>query len=151
MKTATCGYANLGSITGSQRLAFLGPTLPVDIGFDPSYHPSNKAPPTPNVRGFDALVDTGASQSCIDATLAMQLQLPIVNQIKIAGAHGAGMLNVHVAQLYVPSLPHLMWGSFVGADLTGGGQPIRAILGRDFLRHFKMTYDGQSGMVTLEG
>jgi hypothetical protein len=99
---------------------------------------------------MSALVDTGAMQSCIDATLAMQLKLPIINQTKVAGARGAAVLNVHMAQLYVPALPHLIWGHFIGADLTGGGQAIRAILGRDFLRHFKMTYDGRSGFVTIE-
>jgi hypothetical protein len=150
MKTATCGYTNLGSITGQQRLAFLGPVIQVDIGFDAGYHAASKAPPTPNVKGINALVDTGASQCCIDATLAMQLQLPIINQTKVAGAHGAAMLNVHMAQLYVPALPHLIWGHFIGADLTGGGQPIRAILGRDFLRNFKMVYDGQTGLVTIQ-
>jgi hypothetical protein len=150
MKTATCGYTNLGSITGAQRLAFLGPILEVDVGFDASYHHASSSPPTPDVKGLQALVDTGAMQSCIDASLAMQLKLPIVNQVQVAGAHGAAMLNVHMAQVYVPTLPHLMWGNFVGADLVGGGQPIRAILGRDFLRHFKMSYNGQTGLVTIQ-
>jgi hypothetical protein len=151
MRTTACGFTNLGSITGSQRLAFYGPTLMVDIGFDPSYHASSKSPPNPSAKDVGALVDTGATSSCIDATLAMQLQLPIVNQVKVSGVHGAKMMNVHMAQVYVPSLPHLIWGAFIGADLTGGGQPHRAIIGRDFLRHFKMTYDGSSGLVTLEG
>lgn len=122
----------------------------VDIGFDLAYHPSSNSPPIAGAKDVGALVDTGANQCCIDATLAMQLQLPIVNQIKVAGVHGARMMNMHLAQVYIPSLPELIWGNFIGADLAGGGQPHRAIIGRDFLRRFRMIYDGPTGLVTLE-
>jgi len=151
MRSTTCGFQNLGNITGGQRLAYIGPSLAVDIGFDASHHHASTTPPTPGAKGVSALVDTGANQCCIDATLAMQLQLPIVNQVKVSGVHGAAMANMHLAQIHVPSLNQTIWGHFIGADLTGGGQAHRAILGRDFLRNYKMTYDGPSGLVTLEG
>jgi hypothetical protein len=150
MKSATCGFPDLASITGSQRLAFYGPTLMVDIGFDLTYHAASKSPPIPGAKGVGALVDTGATQGCIDATLAMQLKLPIVDQVKIGGVHGAQMMNMHMAQVYIASLDDLIWGKFIGADLAGSGQPHRAIIGRDFLRRFRMVYDGPSGFVTLE-
>jgi hypothetical protein len=149
MKSTTCGFQNRGSVTGSQLLAFTGPTLVVDIGFDPSYHPTNTSPPQAGAR-VDALVDTGASQCCIDATLAMQLNLPVVNQVPVGGVHGRQMMNMHMAQIYVPSLEDLIWGHFIGADLAGAGQQHRAIIGRDYLRRFRMVYDGPSGNVTLE-
>jgi hypothetical protein len=150
MATTTCGFSSVGSLTGAQKLQFYGPTLIVDIGFDPAHNPASKAPPTPGAKDVGALVDTGASQCCIDATLAMQLRLPIIDQVKVGGVHGSGMMNVHVAQVYIPSLNCLIYGNFIAADLKGAGQPHHAIIGRDFLRGFKMTYDGRTGDVVIE-
>ena len=151
MKTADCGFKDLGNLTGSRHLQYTGPTLAVDIGFDPAYHSGiDEKPPVPSARGLGALVDTGAQNCCIDATLAMQLQLPIIDQIQVCGVDGTSKKNVHMAQVYVPALDYTIMGHFVGADLTGGGQPHQAILGRDFLKHFKLIYDGRTGKVVIQ-
>jgi hypothetical protein len=34
-------------------------------------------------------------------------------------------------------------------DLKAGGQIHSALIGRTFLKHFKMVYDGRTGTVTL--
>ena len=150
MPSTTCGFQTLGNLPGSSRLVFYGPTLIVDIGFDAAFHPGSNLRPTLAGKDLGALVDTGASESCIDGALAMQLQLPIVNQRQMAGVHGARMMNMHLGQIHVPALNFTVWGEFAGADLAAGGQPHRAILGRTFLRHFKMIYDGSTGLVTIE-
>ena len=33
--------------------------------------------------------------------------------------------------------------------LEAGGQPYHALMGRDFLKDYRMVYDGETGQVTL--
>src|SRR5438552_4156222 len=91
-----CGFDDVpGGATGSVLLVAHGPTLFVDVGFDPTFHaginlatPGPIANPTPGITAIRALVDTGASESCIDSLLASQLNLPIVDKRMISGVHG---------------------------------------------------------------
>ena len=55
------------------------------------------------------------------------------------------------AQMLVPDLGVSFSGRFPAADLSAGGQHHRALLGRDFLRYYTMTYDGRTGAVRLVG
>jgi hypothetical protein len=79
----------------------------------------------------------------------MQLNLPIVDQRRISGAHGAGLVNVHLAQIHVPALAFTLYGPFCAVDLIAGGQAHYALIGRTFLQHFTMIYEGHTGTVTL--
>ncbi len=63
--------------------------------------------------------------------------------------HGRGLVNLHLARIYIPGLSAVFTGAFAGAGLEAGGQPYTAILGRDFLRHFRLSYDGRTGAVSL--
>ena len=74
----------------SRALVRLGPTLRVQIGFDTDFQPDEG--------GHFALVDTGALDSCIDSSLAMELKLPIIGRQRVAGVHGADDLNMHLAR-----------------------------------------------------
>jgi hypothetical protein len=90
MPTAQCGFHDAtNGLSGQQALVTWGPTLSVDIGFDSTLKAEHKAVPNPGVRGLHALVDTGATESCIDSLLAARLNLPIVDRRPIGGAHGA--------------------------------------------------------------
>ena len=130
-------------------LAVYGPTLLVDIGFDPDFNPSSGGVPVPGITGVSALVDTGAGESCIDSTLAAQLNLPIVDKRTVSGVHGAQDVNMHLAQIRVPSLNIDILGAFAGVHLAAGGQLHQALIGRTFLRHFTMTYEGHTGTVRI--
>jgi len=131
-------------------LAMWGPTLFVDIGFDPNYNPQNPIQiPVPGIRGVQALVDTGAAESCIDSQLAAQLGLPIVDRRQVAGVGGPQVVNVHLAQVYVPSLRQTVYGPFAAVHLAAGGQAHLALVGRTFLQHFTMIYEGRTGTVTI--
>lgn len=70
------------------------PTIDVYIGFDPEYKYNQKNPSEPNLPTIDnkALIDTGASGSCIDSTVALTLNLPIINEQSVAGPHGQAKL-----------------------------------------------------------
>jgi predicted aspartyl protease len=150
MARTRCGFSDSPQVSGRDLLAALGPTLLVDIGFDPSFKPAIPIQiPVPGIRDVQALVDTGAAESCIDSLLAAQLKLPIVDRRRIAGVGGAQEVNVHLAQVRVPSLDQTIYGAFAAVHLAAGGQAHLALLGRTFLQHFTMTYEGRTGTVTI--
>lgn len=150
MPTTKCGFDNAPGISGQALLVGSGPTLFVQIGFDPTYDPATpwKAPVLP-ADNLWALVDTGAVESCIDSNLAMTLKLPIIDRRVIAGAHGQKEVNVHLAHIHVPSLVFTLYGPFCAVDLAAGGQRHLALIGRTFLQNFTMVYEGRTGTVTL--
>jgi predicted aspartyl protease len=151
MPEVDCGFKDVpGGATGADLLVFYGPTLLVDIGFDPNFKPTVGSVPVPGMAGIAALVDTGATESCIDSVLATQLNLPVVDKRMMSGAHGSQEVNVHIAQVRVPSLGHVIWGQFAAVHLAAGGQPHKALLGRTFLNAFTFTYDGKTGIVKVK-
>ncbi len=128
-----------------------GPTLAVDIGFDATYR-ADAVPliiPISAIKGVVALVDTGASQCCIDNSLAVELGLPLVDKKEISGVGGRHMANVYLAQIHVPSLDFTIYGTFYGVDLFAGGQIHKALMGRTFLTNFTMIYEGKTGSVKI--
>ena len=145
MPTAECGFQDEDGRSGSEILAAIGPTLLVFVGFDDQFgEGSTKQPNLPPER-LAALVDTGASNSCIDTMLADQLRLPIVNQETIGGVGGAMQANVYWAQIAIPALNTSLTGPFAGVHLAAGQQPHRVLIGRDFLQYFTMRYAGPAG------
>ncbi len=135
-------------------LVQFGPTIVVDIGFDPrvispTFPVAAGFQLIPPIQGVPALVDTGALQSCIDEQLAQQLQLPLVNTHQVSGIGGSTILNVYLAHITIPTLGTMQYGLFSGAQLAQGGQPHRAIIGRTLLKDMMLIYDGRAGSVKL--
>jgi hypothetical protein len=133
-----------------------GPTLFVDIGFDPNFQAPTEAggpvpvsTPIPGITGISALVDTGAGQSCIDSLLAAELNLPIVDRRPISGVHGPQEVNIHLSQIRVPALDFVIYGAFAGVHPVAGGQMHKALIGRTFLKNYTMIYEGRTGTVTI--
>jgi len=150
MAKTRCGFDNIpGGASGVDLLVFHGPTILVDIGFDPDFKVGTLKIPVPGIKGVGALVDSGATESCIDSQLAAHLNLPIVDRRKIGGSYGAHEVNIHLAQVHVPSLNFTLYGAFAGVHLAAGGQSHKALIGRTFLRHYTMVYEGRTGTVTL--
>jgi len=145
-----CGFDDAPGVLGRDQLVSFGPTLLVRIGFDPTYDPKNvKNVPALPRQMLPALVDTGAQTSCIDSQLALTLNLPIVDRQKVSGVHGAHEVNVHLAQIHVPSLAYTIYGTFAAVHLVSGGQHHQALIGRTALQNFLMTYDGRTGTVMI--
>ena len=148
MPRIECGFEPKSGLSGSKWLAIVGPTVHVKIGFDPNHRmDSENLPALPDTL-HPALVDTGASESCIDSALAEALKLPVVDRKPISGALGPGESDIYVAQVYVPNAGTIS-GRFAGVHLLAGGQPHYALLGRLFLLHFEMLYNGTTGAVSL--
>lgn len=145
-----CGFQDDDNELGYQHLINHGPLLGVQIGFDETFTPVGGQNPSLESRIYPALIDTGATLSCIDSELAQGLELPIVDREQGFGIGGIDHFDVHLAQIYVPSLNYTIWGKFNGVHLSTG-TPYAAILGRTFLAHFTLVYEGHTGTVKIKG
>ena len=121
MPSVECGLLVGGTDERAAWLVRNGPTLGVRIGFDQTYRTGGGAPPNLPATEHPALVDSGALLSCIDSALAADLRLPIVDREPVSGAHGAREVNVHLAQINIPTLNLNIVGRFHGVHLTDGG------------------------------
>jgi predicted aspartyl protease len=144
------------TLSGRDALSIHGPTIMVDIGFDPAFFGAT-LPPIPGATGapvsippvqVPALIDTGAAESCIDEQLAQQLQLPLINTTVRSGISGSVTLNMYLAHISIPNLV-TEYGQFTGVHLHAGGQFHRALLGRKVLDDVLLVYDGVTGLVRL--
>lgn len=149
MPTIRIGFTDIDSFSGQEMLVRFGPTMFVQIGFDPAYNHQVSSRPSLTELEFPALVDTGASESCIDSALAQKLDLPAVDTGYISGVQGASETIFYMAQIHVPRLNWTIYGRFSGVHLTTGGQVHNALVGRDFLQNFVLTYEGRTGDVII--
>jgi hypothetical protein len=144
-----CGFQDGQEVKGSDLLISFGPTLFADVGFDATWSSTGTIAPRPGIVKVRALVDTGADECCIDDALAVNLGLPCIDQRPCAGAGGEHELNMYLAQVCVPDLGFTMHGAFAGVHLTAGGQVHQVLIGRTFLRFFRMIYEGKTGSVRI--
>lgn len=106
------------------------------------------------VQGW-ALIDTGARETCIDATVAHGLY----QQVSVAQTYTPSTVDSepHDAPVYygfmvfpngpLPSLHQPMLGMALGYVVQGG--TVIALLGRDWLGGLRMVYDGPAGQLDL--
>lgn len=149
MPTISAGFDDLEGVAGWSDLVQFGPTIQVQLGFDPAFTPARPTRPNLPQATWPALVDTGATESCIDSVLATELALPVVDRATIAGVQGTSDVVVYLAQIYVPGLDFTVSGTFPAVQISQAGLPHYALIGRTFLRHFAMVYYGRSGKVMI--
>ncbi len=96
-----------------------------------------------------ALIDTGASNTCIDNTIATNLHLPVIDQVKMASAtHNGTLSNVYPVFMRFIGVPiEVNAERVIGAEL--GNQGLIILLGRDLLQNFTMFYNGITGQITI--
>jgi predicted aspartyl protease len=95
-----------------------------------------------------ALIDTGASTTCVDEDVARQLGLPTVDVAQMSSASGQSMQNVHPVQLDVAHSDLIIESSkSIAADLDDQG--LVALVGRDMLSQCTLHYNGVTGDFTL--
>ena len=148
MSSAQAGFKKgKAGATPADLLLRFGPTLMVDIGLR-SRAPAGQPPDLP-FKGVRALIDTGAGGDCIDDELAKSLGLPISDEGEISGIGGRHHAYIYTARIYVPTLGRLLFQPFTGVKLQQGAQWHRVILGRSFLRPYRLIYDGTNGQVEI--
>jgi predicted aspartyl protease len=164
---ATCGFPPLLQVPGSTPVRFVagrdvlvikGPTLGVEIGFNQEIFHTDPAVvqqaiasvhARPPAQLLEALIDTGASESCIDENLAKELQLPLIDQAKGSGIGGSEEFNIYLGYIRIAALGFLQYGRFMGVKLRAGNQPHQALLGRSMFKDMLLVYDGRDGSVRL--
>lgn len=109
--------------------------------------------PVPQLIVVRALVDTGASCTCVDPAILKQLNLtptgsvpvhsPTTGQNPVAqDQYDVSLTLMHAKlSLTIPSLP------VIQSELAIQG--IHALIGRDILKDCLLVYDGQLGVFTL--
>jgi predicted aspartyl protease len=96
-----------------------------------------------------ALIDTGASVTCIDAEAARRLRLPAIDVVPMTSAsHARTDQNVYPIQIEILGFPmRLQAPRAVGAELASQG--LLLLIGRDVLRSCTLFYNGVTGEFTL--
>ena len=148
MRSTQAGFkAGAAGESPADLLVRLGPTIQVDIGLK-SRAPAGEVPNLPEKK-IKALIDTGAGGDCIDNALARRLKLPIHDEGEISGVGGRHRAFIYTARIFVPKLNKLLFQPFTGVKLHEGEQWHRVILGRSFLRQYRLAYDGLTGKVEI--
>lgn len=149
MPSAQAGFkTGKAGASPADLLVQLGPTLMVDIGLK-SRAIAGATPDLPK-KNIKALIDTGAGGDCIDDDLARALGLPITDEGEISGIGGRHRAYIYTARIYVPKLDRLLFQPFTGVKLQQGDQWHGVILGRSFLRQYRLVYNGADGSVALD-
>ena len=94
-----------------------------------------------------ALIDTGASNTCIDEQAAKELGLPVIDVGSMQSAsHEKHACNIYPVQIVTPVVT-LNSPRTMGAALASQG--LLVIIGRDVLQSCNLFYNGPAGQFTL--
>lgn len=104
-----------------------------------------KTLPTP-ITGM-ALIDTGASNTCIDEQAAKQLGLPVIDVgTMLSATHQKVPCNIYPVVINTP-IVNLNSPRTMGAALAAQG--LLVLIGRDVLQRCNLFYNGPIGQFTL--
>ncbi len=97
----------------------------------------------------NALIDTGASTTCIDDAVAKTMGIPVIDVVTMASAsYASTQQNVYSIQMQIVGSPiRVEVPNATGASLQTQG--IVALIGRDYLQHCTLHYNGITGQITL--
>lgn len=105
-----------------------------------------ESPPQP-VTGF-ALIDTGASATCIDRKAAEKAGLAVVDSGPMTSAtHANEIVPIYAGKVEIQGLPSCNVAKAYGANLEPQG--LCALIGRDMLASCVLVYNGSDGFVSL--
>ncbi len=141
-----------------KALQLAGPILPVQIevpiALADQLQKSGDPIPSP-VLGC-ALIDTGATVSCVAESVVAQLGVQPVGTANIGTAGGPQQKATYPARFIFPgtNLPPIDFSQLVGSDLSGQQipyhkQPLIALVGRDLMTLWTIYYNGPYGMFTI--
>lgn len=132
-------------------LRLRGPSLEVQLGIHQHLAKSlgARGKPIPAPVPCTALIDTGATVTTIDLSIAKKLQLASLGDVTATGigglSHGflaACCMNVHGLRINI-ARAHVQ-------DFSGETDSITALIGRDVLQHFTLIYNGIEGWIELQ-
>ena len=135
-----------------QILQTKGPVIQIIIGVSESLSKAlqHSGEKIPDPKAGHALIDTGASHSCIDLDFAAQLKLPIVDrQTMMTPSH-----SEHICPVYSGAYLEIIGAGrspdnikLLGASLKE--QSINVLAGRDILANGILIYNGAEGLISF--
>ena len=136
-------------------LSGAGPVLQVEVNLPQPLinllSSQNKPIPAPSP-GF-ALIDTGASRTCIDSAVLSNLGISPIGVVTMGTAGGQTQCPLYPARLNFPVISLLVdFSSVAGVNLQGqtiSGNPLVALIGRDVLSRCLFICSGTGGFFTL--
>lgn len=134
----------------SAALLGRGPVVPVVLSVAQTIADqlAQQGLPVPAPISGEALIDTGASTTCIDDAKAQELHLPVVDVVNMTSAsHASTQQNVYPVLIEVPGGIRINVPRAIAANLAPQG--LVALIGRDFLQRCTLFYNGPNGVITL--
>ena len=144
-----------GGQPGPGVLIGFGPILPVEIGVPSALSKllasQNKTIPAP-MPGF-ALIDTGATRSCVDVNIISHLEIKPIGIVPLETPAGPSQHNLFPAKFNFPAIKfEFEFSSVVGVSLgqkSIGGKQIIALIGRDVLSRCLLVYNGPKASFSI--
>jgi len=136
-------------------LAQAGPLLHVEVSVPTALgrYLAERGQPIPAPVAGWALLDTGATRSCVDASVLQKLGLSPVGVVQTATAGGMVPQYLYPARLRFPAEGlDIEFASVIGVDLKGlriADRELIVLIGRDVLAHCVLIYNGPGGFFTL--
>lgn len=139
-------------------LANLGAFCPIEIHMPPQIAQilTNAGQPIPNCVAGVALIDTGATSTCVHEPILKGLGLHPVGIVNAGTANGPTQQNTYPVRILCPTQGWALdLGQAMGVNLSGQflnkipPEPIIALLGRDLLRHWVLIYNSPGGFWTI--
>lgn len=137
-------------INPSIALLQRGPVIQVSVTIEQNAGKAlvTQGKPLPAPKTGLALIDTGATGTCIDEKVAQELGLPVIDVAKMTSAtHVDQQCNVYPVQINIPPILVLNSPRTMGAALAAQG--LMVLIGRDVLRNCNLFYNGPAGQFTL--
>ena len=138
------------TIAAPTGLAQGGPLVPVTLMISDAHRKilGEEGKPVPAVVNGTALIDTGASSTCIDQQAAERAGLPVIDKAMMASAsHAKHEVPVYSAKLVIPDFSAIDVEYAMGASLDE--MNLIALIGRDLLQGAVLVYNGTDGSIAL--
>jgi len=139
-------------------LTNVGAFFPIEVHVPPQIAEAMTAAgqSVPNCVAGLALIDTGATLTCVHEPILHSLNLNPVGVVNSGTANGPKRQNVYPARIVFPTKGWTLdLGQAVGVDLTGQvvlkepPEPIIVLLGRNALQSWVFIYNGPAGYWTV--
>lgn len=138
------------SVPAPELLVAQGPVIRVLLSISEEMQQALVAEgkPIPEPVAGLALVDTGATRTCVDETSARRAGLPTRGTAKMASAsHPEHEVPVFAGRVILDSI-NINTPSAMGVNLSGFHELV-VLIGRDMLQNCLFVYDGNAGTMSL--
>jgi len=128
-----------------------GAITTVSIGYPKSVADGLRArgKTVPPARIISAMIDTGASISAIEDSVARSIGLVRTGATYIAGVGGASQRPIYSASIFVSPPSGVRYDPIQIAGVTFGSPQFSMLIGRDILSDLALSYAGKQGRFSL--